>query len=157
MREFLFSILHSQFSISNGIWRLRPLLSWKRMASLGQTAVQSKQRTHLELSTRRSETFMHLLGQRSSHFMQLMHLSGSMAMCISVCECTHPKAVPIGQTDVQKTLPHFQAEKRMASSTTIPQAKPAATETPMACHVFSVSAVRTIEAALQRMFQGSMT
>ena len=127
------------------------------MASLGHTAVQSKHLTQRELSTRRSVTFMHLAAQTSSHAMQLMHLSGSIAMCMSGCECRHPKAVPIGHTVVQKVLPHFHAEARIAANVIIQAAKPTLTEIPIACHVVSVSAGRTADAALRMMFQGSMT
>ena len=145
------------FGSISGVWRWRPRLSWKRMASLGQTSVQSKQRVQRELSTSRWSTFMHFDAQTSSHFMQLMHLSGSMAICINDWECRHPRAVPIGQTEVQNTLPHFQAQKSMAAIITTPAATPTPRDTPIACQVVSVSAGRTAEAALRIMFHGSTT
>ena len=145
------------FGSIRGVWRPRPRFSWKRIASLGQTAVQSKQRTQRELSTLRSATFIHIDGQTSSHFIQLMHLSGSMAMCIRVCECRHPRAVPMGQTVVQNILPHFHAENRTAAIATAPTAMPTPRDTPIVCHVISVSACRTEEATLRMIFHGSIT
>ena len=63
----------------SGVIRLLRLIC-SLMASLGHTYPQSKHRTHRELSTYRETTLIHCEGQMSSHFMQLMHLSGSISI-----------------------------------------------------------------------------
>lgn len=147
--------MHYAFGSIRGVWRLRDLLSWNLMASLGHTLVQSKQRMQRELSTNLFSTLMHLAEQTSSHFMQLIHLSGSMAMCISAWECRHPRAVPIGQTVVQNAFPLFHAHRSIGIRAASPTAAPMPTEIPIPPHVIKVSSGRTVEAALRMIFQGS--
>ena len=104
------------------------------MASLGHTCRQSKHLTHLELSTYLSDTFMHWLLHPSSHFMQLMHLSGSISICMRVKLLKHPKAVPIGHISVQKPLPVKSEHIKSNTADTIPATIPVATPTPNLIH-----------------------
>ena len=104
------------------------------MASTGHTCRQSKHLTQRELSTYLSVTLMHWHLQISSHFMQPMHLSGSISICMRVKLLKHPSAVPTGQISVQKPLPVKSAHTRSNIKETTPAIIPVVTPTPSRIH-----------------------
>ena len=76
-------------------------------------------------------------------------------MCM-MAECpTAPRAEPIGQAVLQKSLPEIADQTMRMRKDTIPAIMPAEDPTPREIHDSSTASGRTTEAMLRIMFQGS--